>query len=495
MSRADRVALFISLLAVMLSIWVALGVYEGLAQLEDEYAYLWQARVISHGRIKIPSPPEAGDFFIPFVIDHQGARFGKYPLGWPVVFSFGERLELRWLVNPILGGLAVWLSYRLGKKLIDEKVGLLTAGITALSPLFLTYSGSILSHTWGLVLTLGFVLSWLDLSEDRDTIPGWLPTISAGASLGLLALSRPWTALGVAIPFGIHGIIQIWCGSPIIKKRIIVVGLIATLLAGLHFLWQFALTGDLLMNPYLLWWDYDKVGFGPGHGIGETGHTFQLAWLNTRYSLTLTGNDLFGWGSLTWILPILGLWAQRRERKIWLTASVFLSLVIVYFPFWVSGPRYFYEGIFSLTILSAAGIARLAGWLPAKDEDYQPSSFRKGLVAGFFVILATISAVSYTPDRIKEIKDLYGFRQADLEPFDLADAKALTPALILVRAQDWKDYGVFTHLQDPELTTPFIFAWVSPDEEIAEGISDSFPGRMIYEYDPDSPGLFYKLIP
>jgi len=495
MSRADKVAILISLLAVVLSVWVVLGIYENLAQLEDEHAYLWQARVISQGKIKIPSPPEAEDFFVPFVIDFQGVRFGKYPLGWPIVLSFGERIGLRWLINPVLGGLAVWLSYLLGKKLLDEKTGLLTAGIMAISPFFLTYSGSILSHTWGLVLSLAFVLSWLELIEERDSVPGWLPTLSAGACLGVLSLSRPWTALGVAVPIGIHGIFLIWRSTPVIKKRVILAGLLATLLASLHLVWQFALTGNWLINPYILWWDYDKIGFGSGHGITEAGHTFRLAKMNTQYSLSITGRDLLGWGSLTWVLPAIGLWTQRRKWKIILTTSIFFSLVGMYFPYWVSGPRYFYEGIFSLIILSAAGMAWLAGWLPAKNQRHQTSKFRQGLVIGFFVVLAAISTVSYTPNRINEIKDRYGFTQADLEHFDSAETKALAPALIVIRTQDWKDYGVFIHLEDPELTTPFVFAWLSPEENITEGLSSGFPGRTIYEYDPNTPGIFFAVSP
>jgi hypothetical protein len=161
MSRSDTFALALALLAVLLSGWVSFNVYEGLAQLEDEYAYQWQAQLTARGDLKITSPPEAHEFVIPFVIDHDGERFGKYPLGWPVVLSAGERLGLARLVNPLLAGLAVWLTYRLGQKLLGDKVGLLASGLTLISPLFLTYTGSILSHTWGLVLSLSLAPGWM----------------------------------------------------------------------------------------------------------------------------------------------------------------------------------------------------------------------------------------------------------------------------------------------------------------------------------------------
>ena len=34
----------------------------------------------------------------------------------------------------------------------------------------------------------------------------WLPTVAAAASLGMLAITRPLTALAVAFPFGLHGL-------------------------------------------------------------------------------------------------------------------------------------------------------------------------------------------------------------------------------------------------------------------------------------------------
>ena len=117
-----------------------------------------------------------------------------------------------------------------------------------ISPLFLTYTGSILSHTWGLVLTLSLAIAWFDINDQRTDLPDWLPILVAGLSLGVLALSRPWTALGVAIPFGVHGLIQIWLGSSLIRTRILTVGLITLLVGSIHFLWQFALTGDPLVE-------------------------------------------------------------------------------------------------------------------------------------------------------------------------------------------------------------------------------------------------------
>jgi hypothetical protein len=490
MARSEKIALIVSILAVLFSSWVALGINEGLAQLEDEYAYLWQARLIADGQISMPSPPEAEGFFIPFVIDDQGRRFGKYPLGWPVVLSLGVIVGARWLVNPLLAGIAIWLTFRLGQKILGDRIGLLAAALTVASPLFLTYTGSLLSHTLGLVLSLCFALAWLDAVDEHSLTPGWLPTLGAGFSLGLLALTRPWTALGVALPFGVDGLIRLWRRSASIRKRIISIGLIAAAIASLHLLWQYALTGDALTNPYTLWWGYDRVGFGLHHGPREMGHTLRQGWLNTRHSLILVGRDLFGWGQLGWLLPLLGLWKLRRRRKAWLLASVFPTLVLVYVAYWVSGPRYFYEGFYSLTLLSAAGIAWLTGWFgSSKEKTLLKPRLRQMLVLGLLGLALILSAVFYTPARLNAIQERYGFHRDDLEAFQAAASKAKTPALILVHTDEWKDYGALLHLQDPQLTTPFIFYWASSDDNAHSDLADHFPGRSIYHFKNNSTRL------
>jgi 4-amino-4-deoxy-L-arabinose transferase-like glycosyltransferase len=137
MSRPDRIALLLSLLAILVTYLVTDRIFEGIPHLEDEVAYVWQAEAIAGGKIAVPSPPQPKSFLVPFVVDYDGLRFGKYPPGWPLVLAIGVKLGLRFLVNPLLAGLGVWLTYLLGKRVFGEVVGLLAAGLTLTSPFFL----------------------------------------------------------------------------------------------------------------------------------------------------------------------------------------------------------------------------------------------------------------------------------------------------------------------------------------------------------------------
>jgi hypothetical protein len=500
MSRADKIALIISLISIFVTYFVTQRYFEAMPHLEDEVAYVWQAEAIAQGQLTVPSPPESESFLVPFVVDYQGQRFGKYPLGWPALLGIAIHFGLRSWINPLLAGLAVWLTYRLGKKLMGETVGILAAVLTVTSPFFLLNSGSLLSHLFGLVLSAAFALAWINGFNNKNSQPRILTTLVAGLCLGILALTRPLTAVAIAFPFGIHGIILLLRGNWNTRRHVIAVGILVGAIASLTFLWQYVVTGDPLLNPYTLWWPYDRIGFGPGIGRVAGGHNLNVARINTKFSLRVGYSDLFGWGTFSWIFLPFGLLAVflRRNWRALLIGSVFPSLVLFYLAYWVGawlyGPRYYFEGLYSLTIFSAIGIAWLAGW-PLQAGEYWPrfSGWRRVrplLVTGLVLLLVAGNLVFYTPIRLQGMYGLYQMSRSDLAPFQTEQAQELTPALIIVHPKRWMNYGVLLELSDPFLDTPFIFVYSRgprPDREVAQ----YFPDRSVYHYYTDEPYRFY----
>jgi hypothetical protein len=502
MTRSDRIAILLSLLAVLAAYWVHDRIFERMAHIEDEMAYVWQAQVIAGGHLTLASPPIHKSFLFPFVVDYGGQRFGKYPLGWPATLALGEFFGIRYLVNPLLAGFGVWLTFLLGKRLFGETIGLLAALLTLTSPFFLMNSGSLLSHPLGLVLSAMFALAWLDAFCRQDSPRPWLATLAAAAALGLLVLSRPLTAVSVALPFSLHGLYLLLRGDYLTRRRLIALGSIVLAISSLYFLWQYAVTGNPLLNPYTLWWPYDKIGFGPGHGHSAQGHTLHQAWINTRFSIYVGRYDLFGWPNYSWIFLPFGLIAVLRDRN-WralLPVSVFPSLFVFYLAYWIGsslyGPRYFYESLYSLTLLSAAGIALLAGWptrpgVPFPDyrgwRRLQPLS-----VTAIVALLLATNLLFYTPARLAGMVGLYGVRRSHLEPFLTPDAQKLTPALIIVHTKNkWIEYGTLLELQNPFLNTPFIFV-ITRGANVDAQVASQFPQRNTYHYYPaDDPFTFY----
>lgn len=500
----------LALAGFIVSAVVTQRVFEAIPHIEDEVAYVWQAKALLEGKLTVPSPVHPRSNLVPFVVDLNGERFGKYPPGWPALLALAIQLGLRAWINPLLAGLGVWLTYQLGRRCFNPLVGLLAAGLTVTSPFFMMNSGSLLSHPFGLVLSALFSLGWLKAfwkeeqqnegadihSEPRKL---WKYTILAAITLGILILTRPMTALAVALPFSMHGLYLMLRGDRVIRLRLLTFGLISIIFIGLYFLWQYLLTGNALLNPYTLWWAYDRVGFGPGHGREPEGHTLHMAWVNTRHSLKAGYADLFGWGMYSWIFLPVGAWAARRNPKGLLIGSIVFSTVLVYMAYWIGsalfGPRYYYEGLFSLTLITAAGICWLAGWpLKAGEPGVHRTSWgklRPLLVTLFVGILVGINLASYVPDRLGGMVGLYDIEQSDLAPFEAPSAQVYTPALVIVHSARWMEYGALLDLEDPELTTPFIFAWsINPPNDAL--LVNDFPGRKIYHYYPEQPFQLYK---
>ncbi len=507
-NRADIVAFFIAIAGFCASALVTQRVFEAVPHIEDEVAYVWQARALVDGHYTLPSPTQTKSFLVPFIVDYHGERFGKYSPGWPVLLSIALRLDGRAWINPVLAALGIWLTYLLAKRVFNELVGLIAAGLTVVSPFFLMNSGSLLSHPFGLVLSTFFALAWLESfwakPEETKVVPPaiarkrWMYAVGSALAMGTLILTRPYTAVAISIPFAIHGLFLLIRGDAQARLRLLVFGLIALAYVGVYLWWQYSLTGNALLNPYTLWWPYDRIGFGPGHGRGPAGHTLTMAWINTQSSLQSGGYDLFGWGAFSWITLPFGLWASRRNPRGLLISSVVLSLVLVYSTYWIGatlfGPRYYYEGLYSLTLLSAAGIAWLAGWPANAGKSIVRYKgwrmLRPLLVTLFLGVLVGINLTLYLPIRLNSMLDLYNISQTDQAPFLTPSTRSMAPALVIVHTAYWMEYGALLDLENPELTSPFIFAW-SIDSATDASLAGDFPSRTVYHYYPGEPFKLY----
>ncbi len=398
------------------------------------------------------------------------------------------------MVNPLLAGLAAWLVYRLGTRLASQGVGLLAESLIVLSPMFLMLSGSLMGHMLSLVLTLAFWLAWLDLFPARTDPPtaGRVPPILlvtlAGLSLGLLALTRPLTAVGAVLPAALHGLRLLWRGGAA-RRRVLVIGALATAVASLLLVWQATLTGDPLRNPYVLWWGYDRLGFGPGHGHTATGHNLHWAWINTRHSLRAGMHDLFGWPFLSWIFLPAGLWALRRHRDAWLLFGIAPALIGVYALYWIGswllGPRYYMEALPGLAIISAAGAAWLAGWIGA------PSGLirvRRWAVTSVLLLLTAGNLLFYLPTRLGGLHGLYGISRERLQTFQ---AVAPRSGLVIVHTDRvWTEYGTLLTLAPPFTDGELLLAYARDDQTNAR-LEQLFPGLPLYHYYADEPARLY----
>jgi len=316
-----------------------------------------------------------------------------------------------------------------------------------------------------------------------------MPVVVAGLSLGLLALTRPLTAVGVGLPFGFHGAWLLLRGRREAKRAVLTVGALALVVAGLLLIWQRALTGDALRNPYTLWWSYDRIGFGPGCGVAEGGHTLNQARINTKFSLRVGQHDLYGWPYLSWIFAPIGLLALRRRADAWLMAGLLPSLILVYAAYWVGawvyGPRYYVEALGAFSVLSAAGIAALAGWLGLRA----PRRLRSLSVSALVLVLLALNVGLYLPARLEQMTGLYDMNLAARNRLQaMAPAKAL---IIVHPASIWTEYGTLLTLTPPFAEGELLLAYTRGSDQDLR-LVHSYADRPAYEYYPGSPG---RLVP
>ncbi len=468
---AEGMARWICLAAWLATSAVALFAFERLPHLEDEVAYLFQAKTLALGRLSVPSPAYPDSFWFPFVLDYQGRRFGKYPPGWPAVLAIGVRAGAPWLVNPVLSAIALYLVYRLGQTLYDRRTGVLAAALGLASPLFLVLGGALLSHMASLVWLLLFSLWFVWMVQGRSR---WF-AVGAGIAFGMAFLTRPLTALAYSLPFCLYGGVQVlrrrggWLGY-------LVVALTGGAVAALLPLYQWAVTGDPWLNPYVLWWPYDRLGFGPGIGAMPGGHSPHYAWINLKQDLSHTATDLLGWPALSWVPPVVGLILPPRQKRDWALALPFTGLVVAYLWYWVGsparlwGPRYYFEGFGGMWLLSAVGLIKVWRWASARVR-----WMRRGLV-GALVAVTVLQAATNLPGRMEEAHGYYGISRAQLQPIQQAN---LHHALVIVYADRWLEYGALLAGMSPTLDDDVLYVR-SSDPATDAAVITQFPGRTVY---------------
>jgi 4-amino-4-deoxy-L-arabinose transferase-like glycosyltransferase len=385
--RRDRFSLHASgaallcLAAFALSAILSRTVFERLPHLEDELAYLWQARTYAGGNWVIPTPEPEDAFWQPFVVDHNGLRFGKYTPGYPLILMIGIWLGQMWIINALLGALAVGLVFRLGSAIFDPDTGLIAAALTAFSPMALLLNATLMGHALALCCAALFMWSmWQVEQRPRPLIWG----VIGGLALGLLIATRALTAVAVVLPFAAWSLRRLLAAR---RRRAVFIPLAVLTVcalpgAALIPIYSHAATGDPLKNLYTLVWSYDRVGFG--EGAGRNVHTLEKGIRHARYDLSLTAADLFGWQigmlndaarthlttrsdyypqiGVSWALLPLALAVIYRWRALWIALWLAGLAAWVIAPHLIDGGRLTRDPAFAYIWVASALIAAL---LPA----------------------------------------------------------------------------------------------------------------------------------
>ncbi len=330
----------------------------------DEGSYLFQANNFLDGTIARECPLWFRELWYDMIILRPDAGWlSRYPPGHPIWLMPGVLLGFPHLMSAMAAAFSTLIMYRLGLRLRFPR--LLLPILMMLSPYVLFMSGTLLSHSSALVwVSLMFWAYVVWRQEER-----WLFALISGLAWSAYFLNRTYSALLLAIPFGVDSLIMLtrrwrqreeWIGC-ISFAGSACVGIV------LYLIYNHLSTGHATTATYLFYEPSENLGFGPRRTQGMVvHHSLEVGLQVLKENLLLLDRWLYGLPSLLPLSLLLGLigWSKRWSLLLFAAVSM-IPLGYVYF--WFPGvrdvgPVYYYDMIGLLLLLPAFGVSRLWDW-------------------------------------------------------------------------------------------------------------------------------------
>ncbi|MFI5272773.1 MAG: glycosyltransferase family 39 protein [Ktedonobacterales bacterium] len=483
--------------------WIARVQFAGAPHIYDASAYLFMAKVYAAGHLWATHPPAADRFPGPFMGTAAGKWFAQYVPGTSAVLALGLKLGAVWLVEPVLGTLALLGIGLIAARLFDRRTATVAVLLGALSPFYSYLAASYLSHTvalfflvWGFWALLRFVqggAGWnLPLATalfgaaemTRELVPLLFAAIVV---VGVVAIS--WRDQNAALRDP-----RRW-GAPLFAAVVVV---FIFVLAGREF--NAALTGDPALTPRGLLNPSDHVGFGPGIGFyGQ--HTPAAGFVTLDELLTSLAIDLYGWPFYLALAPLLVPFVLRRARPAdWLLlagASIISAAFIGLFYHGIYlGPRYLYETLPFLLILTARGLLMLGtlgaetaaaaarwssrlGLAGAPPDATKHAAPARSLAAPLLALaLVACGLVYYWPRQLALHTNFTALPATDVVNLTRVYTPPFHHAIIVTGDYQLYGYTLFA-LNDPQFQDDVLYAYGSDVADYAE-LHQAFPGRALY---------------
>jgi hypothetical protein len=367
---------------------ISLFVFEHMAHIQDSISQLFQARIFATGRLFLDSP-KFPDFFDYTHVINNGRWYSQYPFLHSLLLVPGVVAGIPWIINPLLGALAVPVIYLLGRELYGERTGRMAGVLACITPFIFNMSAEYMNGASTMLFATLFVLFFfrtLRLGQWRDVVLG-------GLFLGLAANVRPYTAMAVAVGFAVYGLLRMVREPRRFVPRLLVMAGVIGAVASLVLVYNWLTNGHPLTFGYVVKW-------GPGHelGFGRSGwgaqHTPLRGLVNTGNDMNVLNRYLFEWPipALAGIAVLLA--AGMRRVKDRLLLFWFLSLSGAYFFYWFHnicfGPRFVYESVAALVILSVRGAEELGPLLRRTFQFDVPDRSAFRFVGRVWVILTVV---------------------------------------------------------------------------------------------------------
>src|SRR5262249_38664489 len=130
----DTFVIGCSLWVIVVSILLAVFVYERHPHIPDEVSDLYHARYFPNGLLAMPARPVRAASDIALFTSESERWYSPTPPGWPAMLALGSRFGVAWLVNPVLAGINVILAALLVEGLYNKRTARIVCALLCLSP-------------------------------------------------------------------------------------------------------------------------------------------------------------------------------------------------------------------------------------------------------------------------------------------------------------------------------------------------------------------------
>lgn len=419
-----RAPLLLALLTTLALAWVGGGGLQTTPISTDENAYLLQAHLLAEGKVA-GAPAPIPDFFEQPWVMVAPRTYAKYPPGQALILAPGVFLGLPWLVPALLLAVTGALVFVLARRIVGPAGAVLAWAGWVLAPMTMAWQSSYFSEITsaaGWLVAVWAGLRWHDGGGRR-----WL--VVTALALGWTAITRPYTALLLAIPLGTALLVTI-------ARRRAWGDLAAAVVAGSAVLavlpfWYHATTGHWTQSPlsvytatYLPW---DHLGFAidstpplraPTADFAPIAHhMLQVHRDHTLAALPHTLVDRFLWTMrMTWsgwriiLIPLAVFGLFELGTLGWLA---FASAVLLFLGHLVWGHEagwtlYYAEAEPVWFLLAGAGAIRLArrAWA---GEGERRLGVAMALALPVLAILSLLDARGYRNWRAARVADSKNF--------------------------------------------------------------------------------------
>ncbi len=493
---------YLALVASLLFVaWIAKVQYQAEPHIYDAVAYLFSAKIFASGHLSLPIPPANDRFPGPFMVQFAGRWFTQYAPGTGLTLAPGLLLGVPWLVEPILGTLALLGIGLIATRFYNRRIGTLSVLLGTLSPFYTYLAASYMSHAIALFYLVWGVWALISFAQGGKN---WLPALAA-ACFGMGVLTRDEVAL-LFVAIILPGILLLYWRS--IRRdwkrwSLASIGFltIALLFASLSLGYNAQLTGNPFTTPRSLFFAGDHWGFGQGVGFyGQ--HTLAAGFVNLDELLTILAIDLFGWPfyfTLAFMaLPFLTRCFLPPDWLLLAGAIIMTGAFIGYFYHGIYlGPRYLYETLPFLLILTARGFFTLTAignflrhnlmkWWLERSKQSAPTPTYSSITHHLHVSFSSLLLLAlfacnifyYLPRQVTIYTHYNGL------PFQRAvDLNAIYHPPVhhaIITTDDYTLYQLdLFPLNDPMLQGDVIYAYASSPSDYSE-LAQAFPGRTLY---------------